>query len=118
MCATKVNQLFHKTLSLLSRDKNIKVCNFDKGTGVVVMDSEDYFSKLDSIILDKTKFKEVTVVEGKPHPIISKENSVRYYLSTYLEPFIAAEVYSNLVPSGSLPGKLYGMCKVHKDGFP
>ena len=74
VCATKVNQLFHKTLSLLSRDKSIKVCNFDKGTGVVVMDSEDYFSKLDNIILDKSKFKEVHVVEGKPHPIISKKN--------------------------------------------
>ena len=91
----------------------------DKGTGAVIMNSVDYFSKLDKIILDKTKFKEVVEKEGEKHPILAKESSVRYYLETYLEPFIKDNsVFKRLLPSGSAPGKLYGLCKVHKDGFP
>ena len=58
ICSTKMNQYFHKTLSLLSRDKTIKVCKFDKGTGVVIMNSSDYVSKLNKIVLDKSKFEE------------------------------------------------------------
>ena len=118
ICSTKMNQFFHKTLSLLSRDKTIKVCKFDKGTGVVIMNSSDYFSKLDKIVSDKSKFQEVPVKESKPHPIIAKENSVKYYLETYLMPFIPEDLYRKLVPSGSQPGKLYGLCKVHKEDFP
>ena len=98
ICSTKMNQLFHKTLSCLAKDKTIKVCKFDKGTGVVIMNSTDYASKLDKIVLDKSKFQEVPIKEGKPHPIISKENSVKYYLETYLKPFISPEIYSKLIP--------------------
>ena len=37
ICSTKMNQFFHKTLSILSRDKTIKVCKFDQSTGVVII---------------------------------------------------------------------------------
>ena len=118
VCSTKINVLFHKTLSKLSKNKDIKVCKFDKGTGAVILNTEEYISKLDSIVLDKSKFKEVIVKEGDKHPILAKESSVKYYLDTYLKPYIEKINFKTLVPSGSLPGKLYGLCKVHKEGFP
>ena len=118
ICSSKINQYFHKTMSLLSRDKSIKVCKFDKGTGVVLMNSTDYVSKLNNIVLDKSKFQQVPIRDDKPHPILSKENSVKYYLDTYLKPFVPSEILTKLSPSGSQPGKLYGLCKVHKQDFP
>lgn len=102
----------------MSKDGNIKVCKYDKGTGVVLMNSEDYFSKMDTIVLDKSKFKEVPVNENKKHPILARQSSVIYFLDTYLKPFIDTILLKKLTPSGSSPGKLYGLCKVHKDGFP
>jgi len=48
---------------------------------------------------------------------LSKENSVTYYVKKYLNK-INSEQLSKLTPSGSTPGKLYGMVKVHKTNFP
>lgn len=35
-----------------------------------------------------------------------------------MKPFVDEFVYKNVYPTGSQPGKLYGMVKVHKDGNP
>ena len=59
VCATQNNQAIHRSLLNLSKDSDIKVCKLDKGRGVAVLNSVDYFSKLDSIIYDSTKFIEI-----------------------------------------------------------
>ena len=116
ICSTKQNQALHKTLKKLASDKTIKVCRFDKGNGTVILDSEDYFEKLDKIILDKSKFQEVKV-SGVNHPIIRNETSIQNFLREHVKP-VDSVLYSHLYPTGSQPGKVYGMCKVHKDGYP
>ena len=45
-CRSRMNKGQHQTPKELQKDDSIKVCNFDKGNGVVILDSEDYFSKL------------------------------------------------------------------------
>ena len=102
----------------LRKDDSIKVCSFDKGNGVVILDSDDYYQKLDSIVLDKSKFKEIPVNPKKSHPIIAKENSIIRVLNRYVKPFIPSEIFSKIYPSGSQPGKIYGLCKVHKKDHP
>lgn len=101
----------------MSKNENIKVCRFDKGNGVVILDSDDYFDKLDNIVLDQTKFQEVQIVNDR-HPIIANEITVQNYLRTKVKPHIGLPVYKHLYPAGSQPGRLYGMCKVHKNGYP
>ena len=117
ICSSKKNELHHKTLRKLASDKNIKVCKFDKGNGVVILDSDDYFQKLDSIVLDQSKFEEIKMSNGN-HPIIKNEGSLQKYLRLNLKPYVDESVYTELYPTGSQPGKLYGMCKVHKPGYP
>ena len=84
------------------------------------MDSSDYYSKLDSIVSDESKFTEVVWDQSKDHPIIKKERSIKYYVDTYLTDELGFDndFRNKLVPIGSAPGKLYGICKVHKDGYP
>ena len=118
VCGSRGNKELHKTLRNLRNDSSIKICSFDKGNGVIIMNSLDYYKKLDDIVLDKNKFKEIKQIPGKPHPIISKENSIIRFLEKHLKPFISVNVYDKLVPSGSQPGKIYGLCKVHKDNNP
>ena len=72
---------------------------------------------MDTIILDQSKFKEIPIGE-KDNPIIKNENSIQNYLRTYVKPYVDEMVYKHLYPTGSQPGKLYGMCKVHKQGNP
>ena len=45
-----------------------------------MLNSEDYYSKLDHVIEDPTKFIKVYTV-GKVHPIIAKENSITTSIS-------------------------------------
>ena len=52
--------MYHRTLQNLSRDKSIKVCSFDKGNGLVILNSSDYYEKLDAIVNDATKFTTIT----------------------------------------------------------
>ena len=59
ICGSRTNQNFHKTLTNLKNDKNINVCSFDKGNGIVIMNSKEYFETLDKIVLDKSKFEEI-----------------------------------------------------------
>ena len=49
---------------------------------------------------------------------MKKQQSVKYYLDTYVKDSIDADVFESLIPVGSQPGKIYGMAKVHKQGVP
>ena len=82
------------------------------------MNGTDYLDKFDSIVLDKEKFEEILVPENENHPIISNENKIKSFLYRNVKKSLDESVYNNIVPSGSQPGKLYGLCKVHKSGHP
>jgi len=42
----------------LARDSTIKICKFDKGNGIAILKTKDYFEKLDKIVEDQSKFLE------------------------------------------------------------
>ena len=94
VCSTSPNQMYHETLSNLAKDESIKLCNFDKGNGLVILNSTDYYDKLNTIIHDDTKFCEVPVVEKKTHPIIQKHNSIRNEINQNLKVNYSAYVRS------------------------
>ena len=64
---------------------------------------------------DGSKFIEVKWQNDAIHPIIQKENSIAYYVKRYLKKVYG---YTTLIPSGTKPGKLYGLAKVLKDNTP
>ena len=51
-------------------------------------------------------------------PLDEKANSIKYYLTTYIKPIVDPVTYSNLLPSGSVSGRLYGKAKIHETGCP
>ena len=75
---------------------------------------------MDTIILDQSKFEEVNVIENEPHPVIVNENRIKSFLyrNLKLKGCIDEGIYKSITPCGSQPGKVYGLCKVHKDGYP
>ena len=116
LCSNHRNIALHKTLKSLKDDTNIKICKFDKGRGVAILDSDDYYFKLDKIVNDTSKFKELQL-NSKTHPIIARENSISYYIRKNLKEF-GQDTIKSLIPSGSNPGKIYGLVKVHKTDNP
>ena len=53
----------------------------------------------------------------KDQPIIKTENSIKDYAKTYFKEF-GPETVEKLTPSGSNPGKMHGLVKVHKNNNP
>ena len=41
----------------MSKDDGIKICSFDKGNGVAILDTSEYFRKLNTIVLDEKFIK-------------------------------------------------------------
>ena len=73
---------------------------------------------MDQIVGDTSKFTLIKPEPQKPHPVIQKQNSVNYHIDKYLKGYIDDDILSDIRPSGAQPGKMYGMCKVHKTGYP
>ena len=121
ICGSKKNTRKHYVLKRLASDKSIRICKFDKGTGVCILNSTAYTNKLQSIISDTSKFQEVCVdnkKKPKDHPTIKKYEKIKRYISKYItKEHFDESVVSQLTP-GTAPGKLYGLAKVHKENYP
>ena len=107
----------HQAVEKLAKDTATKICKFAKEYGVTILDTNDCSAKLDAMIGDKSKFKEVFCNSHK-HPLIAKEDSSACYLRKYLKKHYDNRMIADLIPSGSSTGKLYGTVKVHKPNFP
>ena len=108
VCSTRTNKALHQTLENLAKDTTIKICKIEKGNGAAILDTNDYNAKLDAIIGDKSKFKKVCCNSNK-HPLIAKEDSIVYYVRKFLKKHYDNIMMAYLIPSGSSPGKLYGV---------
>ena len=104
-------------------DKSIIVTKPDKGRGVVILDKSKYVEKMSSVLADRSKFRLVSESVDKPsllngslHKIMLQvEDKVNRLLDRMKKlSMISKELYSELFVSGSVPGILYGLPKVHK----
>ena len=91
-CNTRKNKHLHKTLRCISKNQQIKVCRMDKTVGAVIMNSDDYYQKLDDVVSDKSRFKylEYDINTTNIHqctkaPWFSKEKKVRRYCREYIK---------------------------------
>ena len=103
-----------KALTDLRKDDSIIITKPDKGNGVVIISRLDYLSKMKHLISDTTKFKEL-----QHNPTKSREESLSSYLRKLRKDKIIDDAtFYKILPSGSSPGVLYGLPKVHKTGCP
>ena len=100
-------------LKSFSSDKSIVIAKPDKGRGVVILDRATYVKKMETIVSDTSKFslvrepmlKTIRQVEDKINRLLGKLRSLG---------MITGELYKRLFVSGSVPGVLYGLPKIHK----
>ena len=103
-------------LKQFSKNPDIVVCRPDKGNGVVILDKTIYVNKMLNIISDSSKFvkinddldKYVLRVETKINNFLTKLKSLKA---------ISESIYKTLRVTGSGPGILYGLPKIHKQNF-
>ena len=100
----------------LKADNNIIISRPDKGKGVVIMDKADYNRKVNEILKDHSKFKLLTS-EVFTH-ILKLEDKLNRLLRSIKDKVLDKQTYDWLFASGSQPGILYGLPKIHKLGTP
>ena len=101
-------------LNKLCRNKDLIINRPDKGNGVVILDRQDYVRKVTSILEDTSKF---LLLDSDMLEICQKQENrlVRCLRDSLLKKkLISDSVYHDLFPTGSTPGILFGLPKVHK----
>ena len=100
----------------LKNNSNIVICRPDKGSGIVLMNKEDYIKKLEDILQDETKFHKCTKEKDKTTSVENDLNKLLHKMHKDL--LIDSETLEKLKPSGCTIPRLYGLPKVHKQGIP
>ena len=105
-------------LKKLKSQNNLTICKPDKGIGTVLLDKDQYLEKMNSILMDNTKFKKMGNADiFKVN--LSIEDKINYQLRKLKKDNIISETeYNELYVSGSSPSVMYGLPKVHKEGIP
>ena len=106
-----------QAINSLSKDKNIIILKSDKSNQVVILDRDEYNKKLETIILDTSKFQKIDKDIVKYTRI--EENRVSAILRQLKNSnIINSELFDKLNPTGTQPGRLYGLPKTHKPNIP
>lgn len=89
----------------------------DKGNGIVILNKTDYINKMHNIIDDTSKFKIIN--EDWFRVVLRHEDRINRFLAKlHKENNIDKALYEHLRVTGSQPGVLYGLPKVHKSQTP
>ena len=116
----KPSKTLLKAIHQLKKRDDIIVTKPEKGSGVVVMDKDEYLRLLaDASINNATKFRVVDPERpksrGRPpkhyHPLLHKEKE----LESMVRRVLPAEVADSVRPSGSRLAHLYGLPKTRKE---
>ena len=107
----------------LKKLENVIIQKSDKGNSVVLLGKDIYVGKMKSILNDKQKFLEMNLTEKEMlKKLLQTQDKIKQCLDPLLRDKIVDDnTYNRLLPKGSQPGKMYGLCKVHKssvDGCP
>jgi len=105
-----------KLLRQFSRNKEVITCKPDKGNAVVLVDRSTYVASMMSIVSDSSKFSPITEsVQKVTQRIEDKLNNFLRKLKS--SGTIDVNFYKQVSASGSGPGILYGLPKIHKADF-
>ena len=105
----------HDALIKLSKDQSIVVVKSGKTNQVVIMNKNDYFEKLMTILGYVTKFKKLD-----KDPTRTRENNRvnAVLLQMKKEGEITDEQYQKMRSTRAIPGKFYGLPKTQKKDNP
>ena len=103
-------------LKNLASNEDVIVVRPDKGRGVVILNRSDYTQSMEKTISDPSKFKPIE--EPMEKFTLRVEDKInRFLLKLKNLKKIPSEVYDKLRSTGSSPGILYGLPKIHKPDF-
>ena len=104
------------SLKDLRNNKDIIITKPDKGSGIVLINKEDYVKKMEEHLKDSTRFSKCT--KGKDRTSQVEKSITKLLSSLKQRNIIDQTTWENLRPTGSIIPRLYGLPKIHKPGTP
>ena len=101
-------------LQKLANNATLIICKPDKGNQVVAMNKNDYINKMNKILSNKAQFQKVYVGDN----IANLSKFQRFIYNLKRKQFLKKEVYDRIRPISALTPTLYGLPKLHKEGYP
>ena len=108
----------YQAIKSLRRNEKILITRPDKGSGVVILNKNDYITKMGNILNDASKFECLgpAATADRTSTIETKlQNRLRELLNSEQLP---KQVYDEVRPTGSQRPRMYGLPKTHKEGTP
>ena len=99
-------------LKELKSDESILVLPADKGCATVILNKDEYNTKMRELISDSNTYAPL-----KKDPTNSYRSKLKKILQD-MEKDIPSELYHRLYPSGGQPPRIYGLPKIHKPAVP
>ena len=102
----------------LRQRKDVVISRPDKGRAVVILNRNEYVTKMSVILGDTSKFISLGPVETTDNTV-KAEKQLADSLKQLLENFEICEVdFKSMVPVGTNRPRMYGVPKIHKSGVP
>ena len=100
-----------KALTSLRRRSDIKILPADKGNTTVILSDEQYKDKINELLRDQA------YVKDNKDPTAVKEKQIRKVVDeVYRGGGMSEGLARKFKPNHSLPPRLYGLPKIHKEG--
>ena len=112
-----LKELIQATRSLRSNE-NIHVSKPVKGSGFVIMNKNDYISKMDFILQDNSKFENLGPSSEFDDTAKIEAHIQGRLLQLKKEGLLPSKIYSMIRPIGSQRPRMYGLPKIHKQDVP
>ena len=112
-----LKECIQATRSLRCNEKT-HVTKFDKCSGVVIMNKNDYISKMDFILQDNSKFENLGPSSEFDNTAKIEAHIQRRLLQLKKEGLLPSKIYSMIRPTGSQRPRMYGFPKIHKQDVP
>ena len=109
---------FYINLQALKKLEHVIITKPDKGTGVVLMDRDDYIRKMSVILDDKSKFLALGPVTTHDNTEKTERKLIARLRQLVKEKKLPSEVQAAIRPTGSMRPRMYGLPKTHKPGTP
>ena len=99
-------------------NENIHVTKPDKGSGVVIMNKNDYISKMHFTLRDNSKFENLGLSSEFDNTAKIEAHIQKRLLQLKKEGLLPSKIYSRIRPTGSQRPRMYGLPKIHKQHVP
>ena len=107
-----------RALNSLHSKENIVITKPDKGSGVVILNKNDFIGKMQVILDDPSKFVKLGLASSNDNTANIESKLQKRLLELFKEDLIPKSLYQNIRPTGSLRPRMYGLPKMHKTNVP